>query len=1346
LARRGALGGFSLDLFGGGGVDAGVFNIASQSKQNEAYLALTRVEVQWEAGKVSNADYLAALGTYAQTFPADSAERLNQESRLESTTYRIERNVLVAQVNTGTKTMTDLLAYDKSKLAGLNPDSQEYLDRQGRVQDSQGQLFNEEEEKVIESYSDGKMTTAQLSNWYKARQSDARFGDNPDLQKEVTKRIGDLADRVVEERDQKMIADYADGKVTPQKFLTYAATARARYKDGTTQAQDWDGRIEGAKDAAVEGDLSYRYSLSQEYLRLKQFIAGAQAPKGTPAHVGKPGTQHSKRTVLGSDGHWHTVTVTTHTPGKSYPGSGPSPAEQKAWAKLQIEVAEAKRQMAAITTKIGKLQGGWVTTDDMLGYYKRQLVRVKKGTPEWYQIQQRIDGLNDSKANERVLAKQGVKTTFSYVSSNRGRETYQVPGTKATSSSSTKKPKATSSGSIGNATTQSSSKSHPNTSLDQFMSGLAKIESGGRYDARNSQTGAFGKYQILPGNWSSWASKAGLPPDAKPTPENQEKVVRNRMQHLYNKYDGDYSKMAAEWFAGAGGSHGGDSSQWGPNTRRYVQKVMAAAGSSYSPSRTAGSTAPAYPGGTGGGGASSSTAAHSTGSGVSHPSAGGKADPKKPSLKIVTGVTYYRNDTRRATGGAHEDSSGDSKAGREKVTTKNLNLPTNLDARQFRKIYDAIEYGFNHGQEGVVIDLGGGHRMQVFIGDDPDEQIATMRMLDDLRIDLADVEVKSYDGTGSGAAVSQRAIAARKDAASHELLILSSSSPYDHGAKSNPLTAANRILDQTVSGIAQEVTLMNSAYARGDLTNAYLHAQKIQTLSSGLELDGKHVGDLSHLADLVAEADARVGKIVGATGVKVPSVVQADLDRLHNAMDEINKAAAPGEKTATDLSNVLQKDSSGQVVWSTTGPNGTVKLRPDMIQVVTGSGKVEVKPNTKTEVRKDGSVGPVTPDNMVPVMVKAGNSVISAYANYTVGKVGFAMLPDGTKVPLTGKIVSVPTDKNQDGVPDGTSTYFENPLTPGKWSNTAILYNAPKGTKVVYGKGTDDPAFQFTDKDGASITLQTDPKTGVYTGWYQGKGTGFGPEPEPVPLGASNQNKDLADALKDWTRDTSNGAPLDLRTDTGMPALGFEADDLNDVQLNSTLAAYKKFVDDDVAKKLLGGVGASDHAPTLTKERLALRATSQQTDSQKRGTMAQNSDLAREMLDESNRVSPKVNKATGFTENYTRGGATSGVNNATGFTLKKLPSQKLATVDPARSPNRNLLAIDQRMGGERVTATSSKPAHSAQGSTTKKKAGGPAPSRPAPKAKAVVKRKITPLPKPKPRTTTTVRSTRNTAL
>ena len=400
MARTPVLGGFSLNLFGGGGVSESVFSIASQSKQNEAYLALVRVQTRWDAGEVSDADYLAAYETYANSFPEGSAERLNKESSLNKLRYTIERNVLVSKVNDGSKTLSDLLTFDQSKLDGLTTDSQEYRDRLDNVRTTQSQLLSEKADEVNTDYQNGKMTTAQLLTWYQDRLTDPLYANNPDLTKQVQDQVDTLKGRVIDERDAQMISDYQNGKITPTQFLNYATAARARYTAGTTAAKDWDQRIQQARDSAVETDLSFRYDLSQEWLSLSQFVQSNNAPSGGTS------TSTSTRTILGADGKWHVVKSTTTK------ATAPTAAQQRAYAQRQIEVNAAKRRMHQIENKLAGLPGGYVTTNEMLSYYKHQRSQVAKGSREWYSIQQKIDSLQATKSSESVMSRQGIKISY----------------------------------------------------------------------------------------------------------------------------------------------------------------------------------------------------------------------------------------------------------------------------------------------------------------------------------------------------------------------------------------------------------------------------------------------------------------------------------------------------------------------------------------------------------------------------------------------------------------------------------------------------------------------------------------------------------------------------------------------------------------------------------------------------------------------------------------------------------------------------------------------------------------------------------------------------------------------
>ena len=106
--------------------------------------------------------------------------------------------------------------------------------------------------------------------------------------------------------------------------------------------------------------------------------------------------------------------------------------------------------------------------------------------------------------------------------------------------------------------------------INRFMSAVGEVESHGRYDARNSQTGAIGKYQIMPSNWPGWAKKYIGDASAKPTPQNQERVARGKFTDLWNWLD-SWPAVAHWWLTGSGER---DVSKWSSYSTRYVAKVM----------------------------------------------------------------------------------------------------------------------------------------------------------------------------------------------------------------------------------------------------------------------------------------------------------------------------------------------------------------------------------------------------------------------------------------------------------------------------------------------------------------------------------------------------------------------------------------------------------------------------------------------------------------------------------------------------------------------------------------------------------------------------------------------------
>ena len=105
--------------------------------------------------------------------------------------------------------------------------------------------------------------------------------------------------------------------------------------------------------------------------------------------------------------------------------------------------------------------------------------------------------------------------------------------------------------------------------LRVFMEALATVESGGRYDARNRSSGAYGRYQIMPSNLPSWARTYLGDRRAKPTPANQDTVAAGRLSNLKHAY-GEWNRVAYWWLTGGKGPR----STWSDYASRYVYKVM----------------------------------------------------------------------------------------------------------------------------------------------------------------------------------------------------------------------------------------------------------------------------------------------------------------------------------------------------------------------------------------------------------------------------------------------------------------------------------------------------------------------------------------------------------------------------------------------------------------------------------------------------------------------------------------------------------------------------------------------------------------------------------------------------
>jgi Transglycosylase-like domain len=106
--------------------------------------------------------------------------------------------------------------------------------------------------------------------------------------------------------------------------------------------------------------------------------------------------------------------------------------------------------------------------------------------------------------------------------------------------------------------------------INRFLYALGQVESGGNYYARNSSSGAYGKYQIMPANWPSWAKLYVGSSTAPWTPVNQEKVARGKVTALWNWLD-TWENVAHWWLTGSGDRN---QANWSSYSRYFVAKVM----------------------------------------------------------------------------------------------------------------------------------------------------------------------------------------------------------------------------------------------------------------------------------------------------------------------------------------------------------------------------------------------------------------------------------------------------------------------------------------------------------------------------------------------------------------------------------------------------------------------------------------------------------------------------------------------------------------------------------------------------------------------------------------------------
>lgn len=124
----------------------------------------------------------------------------------------------------------------------------------------------------------------------------------------------------------------------------------------------------------------------------------------------------------------------------------------------------------------------------------------------------------------------------------------------------------------------------PKGKFGRFIQAISGQESGGNYGAVNSDSGALGKYQIMPSNlagpggWDQEALGRNISTqDFLSSPKLQEAIARYKLRQYYNQYGP--AGAASAWYSG-------DPNKWNsrtpqgnyPSIHAYVQAILRAMG------------------------------------------------------------------------------------------------------------------------------------------------------------------------------------------------------------------------------------------------------------------------------------------------------------------------------------------------------------------------------------------------------------------------------------------------------------------------------------------------------------------------------------------------------------------------------------------------------------------------------------------------------------------------------------------------------------------------------------------------------------------------------------------------
>lgn len=274
--RIGGFGG-GLDPFGRGSLgNLGQYDIAAELADLESY----QIEVAWGNGKASDEEYLASLRKVVAATDPMTRKREAAENKLNDVVYRIGRS------KAEEKGLDALIAFDQSALAGMKVDNVRYRDVKDSLDAELAQRRSRDYGKLVDSYNDGKTSTKSLETWVK-RTLSGLTDDDPDFDS-WTEVAGDLAERILDERDADVYQGYQQGRIKGPAFLAHIKARRDQFSPDSPKYADWDRKLEDARDnvrdkAQSEKDSAFfnRYELGKvsdkAYLKyLRDRIAGME--------------------------------------------------------------------------------------------------------------------------------------------------------------------------------------------------------------------------------------------------------------------------------------------------------------------------------------------------------------------------------------------------------------------------------------------------------------------------------------------------------------------------------------------------------------------------------------------------------------------------------------------------------------------------------------------------------------------------------------------------------------------------------------------------------------------------------------------------------------------------------------------------------------------------------------------------------------------------------------------------------------------------------------------------------------------------------------------------------------